>query len=227
VDRGGWAVIADDAVAPAVATAPEVPLALVPVPALPTALALVPPPVLALVAVAGVRLERSPPVPRLASACLITAATPTVPASNAVAMATKITPRLAFTGNAAAVSPPPDVTLAGGCGVAEYAGTDAFADRAPPPEMEAGPRRTLNPAASARESPSSDALAKRSPGSRESARRNHTSNEGGSSALARDGRGGSDVQIFTSRSPTLSPSNGSRPVTHRKAITPRDHWSDR
>ena len=42
-----------------------------------------------------------------------------------------------------------------------------------------------------------------------------------------EGTGIGAVQIFTSRSPTDSPSNGSLPVTHLYAMTPSDQTSVR
>ena len=56
---------------------------------------------------------------------------------------------------------------------------------------------------------------------------NHVSNACGSPGIECEGIGIGAVQIFTSRSPTDSPSNGSRPVTHLNAMTPSDQTSVR
>jgi hypothetical protein len=80
--------------------------------------------------------------------------------------------------------------------------------------LEVGPRRIEMPAAKASASASSAAVPNRRAGSRSSARTNHPSNATGSPGSAADGTGAGAVQIFTSRSPTLSPSKGRTPVTH-------------
>jgi hypothetical protein len=56
---------------------------------------------------------------------------------------------------------------------------------------------------------------------------NHASKLDGSPGTACDGTGTGAVQIFTSRSPTDSPSNGSFPARHLNAMTPIDQRSVR
>src|SRR5882757_6038895 len=87
--------------------------------------------------------------------------------------------------------------------------------------------RTLTPAAYASASASSCAVWNLRAGSRSSARANHASKLDGSPGTTCDGTGGGEVQIFTSRSPTLTPSNGSTPATHLNAMIPSDQRSVR
>src|SRR5687768_10170913 len=83
------------------------------------------------------------------------------------------------------------------------------------------------PAAAPSASASSLTDEKRRSGSRSSARENHASKDDGRPGTDWDGIGIGAVQIFTSRSPTDSPSNGSLPVMHLNAMTPSDQTSVR
>ena len=171
---------------------------------------------------------------RRSDASLATATTPTLPPTSAAARTARSTPRDDRGGRGDAVNGA-DVTPAAASGAAGdpavVAVPAALRTRAaiasPASRLEIAPCRVLRPAANASASESSSALAKRRAGSRSSARMNHASKGIGRPGMVTDGVGSGDVQIFTSRSPTLSPSNGRTPVTHLKAMTPSDQRSER
>jgi hypothetical protein len=178
---------------------------------------------------------------------LTTAATPIEPPMRAAVTAPSSRPRVDFVGSAgdvigAEVIPAPGnggvaaaaeaaARTVGAMGRALAADGDATvpdpASLAPRASLDAGPRRMLSPAASARASDNSAALPNRSTGSRSRARKNHASNVAGRPGTVIEGVGGGAVQIFTSKSPTLSPSKGNTPVTHLYSMTPSDHRSER
>ena len=168
---------------------------------------------------------------RGADVSLTAVATPIDPTMSAAIATTKRTPRDGLTAFTDAVVNGAEVTPAAGRAV-----PDVLVPIAPSAARVDGPRaaswldpgaRALSPAANARASDSSEAREKRRDGSRSSARKNHASNAGGRPGTVTDGVGTGEVQIFTSRSPTLSPSKGRTPVTHLCAMTPSDHRSER
>jgi len=161
---------------------------------------------------------------RGADASLTTVATPIDPPTTAAATAARSFPFDGRCGDAEAVKPA-DVTPAAG-NAGDTRG-DVRCGNPSSASLDVGPRRVLSPATRASASDSSAALEKRRGGSRSSARKNQASNDAGSAGTLIEGVGSGPVQIFTRRSPTLSPSNGRTPVTHLYAITPSDQRSVR